>query len=224
MQKKRIPSHVAIILDGNGRWAKKRHQPRSYGHYQGARNLFSIARAAQELGIKRLTVYAFSTENWKRPKEEVDYLMNKPVETFNEYRYRLDEIDFKVRFIGRRDRFSQELLDVIATIENVTSKHTGFELVIAADYGSHDEIVRAMNQLQPPITAADLEAKLMIDQPVDLLIRTSGEKRISNFLLWQISYAELHFANVHWPAFKLRHLKRAIHDYQKRQRRFGGLS
>lgn len=224
MQQKRIPSHVAIILDGNGRWAKKRHKPRSYGHYQGARNLFSIARAAQTLGIERLTVYAFSTENWKRPKEEVDYLMSKPVETFKAYRDRLYEIGFKVRFIGRRDRFSRELLDVIDTIEKETSEHTGFELVIAADYGSHDEIVRAMNQLQPPITKAELEAKLMLGEPVDLLIRTSGEKRISNFLLWQISYAELHFANVHWPAFRLRHLKRAIRDYQKRQRRFGGLS
>ncbi|MFP4187557.1 MAG: polyprenyl diphosphate synthase [Acholeplasmataceae bacterium] len=224
MQKKRIPRHVAIILDGNGRWAKKRHKPRSYGHYHGARNLFTIARAARTLGIERLTVYAFSTENWKRPKEEVDYLMNKPVEAFAEYRDRLDEIGFRVRFIGRRDRFSEQLLEVIERIESVTSRFSGFELVIAADYGSHDEIIRAVNQLQLPVSERELESKLMLEQPVDLLIRTSGEKRISNFLLWQISYAELHFARVHWPAFRLRHLKRAIKDYQKRQRRFGGLS
>lgn len=224
MRKTSVPSHVAIILDGNGRWAKKRHKPRSFGHYQGARNLFSIAQYAQSLGIERLTVYAFSTENWKRPKEEVDYLMNKPVETFYEYRDRLDEIGFKVRFIGRRDRFSKELLNVIETIEKETSEKTGFELVIAADYGAKDEIVRAVNQLRLPIRETDLESSLMLAEPVDLLIRTSGEKRISNFLLWQISYAEFHFTNVLWPAFRPRHLKRAIRDYQRRHRRFGGLS
>jgi undecaprenyl diphosphate synthase len=220
---KNIPTHVAIILDGNGRWAKKYGQPRSFGHYQGGRNLFSIATAAKKLGIKKLTVYAFSTENWKRPEDEVNYLMTKPIELFNENRNRIHEIDYRVTFAGRRDRFSKELLEVIETIEQETKDNQGFELTIAADYGSFDELVTAVNKCKHPIRKEDIEKHLMVKEPVDLLIRTSGEQRLSNFLLWQASYAEFYFTKVHWPAFREKHLKKAIQSYQKRHRRFGGL-
>lgn len=223
MNEKQMPAHVAIILDGNGRWAKKYGRPRSYGHYMGGRNLFRVAKSAQKLGIKKLTVYAFSTENWKRPVEEVNYLMTKPIELFHQNRDRIREIDYKITFAGRRDRFSKELLEVIDIIEAETKNHEGFELTIAADYGSYDELINAANQSEKPITKASLEAHLMVKEPVDLLIRTSGEQRLSNFLLWQVSYAEFYFTKVHWPAFNEKELKKAISSYQKRNRRFGGL-
>ncbi|PKK93973.1 MAG: di-trans,poly-cis-decaprenylcistransferase [Tenericutes bacterium HGW-Tenericutes-6] len=223
MNEKNIPKHVAIILDGNGRWAKKYGQPRSFGHYQGGRNLFKVAKIAQNLGIEKLSVYAFSTENWKRPKEEVDYLMSKPVELFHENKHRMHEINYKITFAGRRDRFSPELLDVINTIEKETKDFNGFELTLCVDYGSYDEIIRAVNELEKPITESDLVSKLMVKEPVDLLIRTSGEMRLSNFLLWQVSYAEFYFTKVHWPAFNEKELKKAIKSYQQRHRRFGGL-
>jgi undecaprenyl diphosphate synthase len=221
---KKIPSHVAIILDGNGRWAKKLGQPRSFGHYQGGRNLFRIARIAKNLGIQKLTVYAFSTENWKRPEDEVTYLMTKPIELFYENRNRMSEIDYKITFAGRKDRFSKELLEVMDIITNETKNHVGFELCVAVDYGSYDEIITAVNSSKLPITKESLEEKLMIKEPVDLLIRTSGEQRLSNFLLWQASYAEFYFTKIHWPAFREKELKKAIKSYQKRHRRFGGLA
>jgi undecaprenyl diphosphate synthase len=221
---KKIPSHVAIILDGNGRWAKKLGQPRSFGHYQGGRNLFRIARIAKNLGIQKLTVYAFSTENWKRPEDEVTYLMTKPIELFYENRNRMNEIDYKITFAGRKDRFSKELLEVMDIITNETKNHVGFELCVAVDYGSYDEIITAVNSSKLPITKESLEEKLMIKEPVDLLIRTSGEQRLSNFLLWQASYAEFYFTKIHWPAFREKELKKAIKSYQKRHRRFGGLA
>ncbi len=224
MNEKMIPAHVAIILDGNGRWAKKYGQPRSFGHYQGGRNLFTVARAAKNLGIKKLTVYAFSTENWKRPEDEVNYLMTKPIEMFHQNRNRISEIDYKITFVGRRDRFSKELLEVIDIIEDETKLHQGFELTVAADYGAYDEIVKAANQSEKPITIKSIEANLMVKEPVDLLIRTSGEQRLSNFLLWQASYAEFYFTKVHWPAFSEKELKKAIKSYQDRHRRFGGLA
>jgi len=219
----RVPSHVAIILDGNGRWAKKYGQPRSFGHLQGGRNLFRIAKVAQKLGIRKLTVYAFSTENWKRPQEEVNFLMTKPIEMFNENKDRIQETDYKITFAGRRDRLSKELLEVMEYIEEATKSNQGFELTVAVDYGSYDELLSAINQLEKPVTKADIESHLMIKEPVDLLIRTSGEQRLSNFLLWQVSYAEFYFTKVHWPAFNEKELKKALKNYMKRQRRFGGL-
>lgn len=188
MNEKNIPKHVAIILDGNGRWAKKYGQPRSFGHYQGGRNLFKVAKIAKNLGIEKLSVYAFSTENWKRPKEEVDYLMTKPIELFHENKHRLHEIDYKITFAGRKDRFSPELLEVMDIIEKETKNHQGFELTLCIDYGSYDEIITAVNALEKPITVESLTSKLMVKEPVDLLIRTSGEMRLSNFLLWQVRY------------------------------------
>ncbi|MFA7422401.1 MAG: polyprenyl diphosphate synthase [Acholeplasmataceae bacterium] len=223
MNEKNIPHHVAIILDGNGRWAKKRGQPRSFGHYMGGRNLFSVARHAKNMGIKKLSVYAFSTENWKRPEDEVNYLMTKPIELYYENKYRMHEIDYKIIFSGRKDRFSKELLEVIKEIEDLTKINDGFTLNVCIDYGSYDEILTAINQLEKPVTKDSFEEKLMVKEPVDLLIRTSGEMRISNFLLWQIAYAEFYFTKVHWPSFNKKQLEKAIKSYQKRNRRFGGL-
>lgn len=223
MNEKNIPHHVAIILDGNGRWAKKRGQPRSFGHYMGGRNLFSVARHAKNMGIKKLSVYAFSTENWKRPKDEVNYLMTKPIELYHENKHRMHEIDYKIIFSGRKDRFSKELLQVIKEIEDLTKTNDGFTLNVCIDYGSYDEILTAINQLEKPVTKESFEEKLMVKEPVDLLIRTSGEMRISNFLLWQIAYAEFYFTKVHWPSFNKKQLEKAIKSYQKRNRRFGGL-
>ncbi|BCR36524.1 polyprenyl diphosphate synthase [Mariniplasma anaerobium] len=223
MNNKNVPNHVAIILDGNGRWAKKRGQSRSFGHYMGGRNLFSVAKHAKEMGIQKLSVYAFSTENWKRPQEEVDYLMTKPIELYYKNKDKFNNIDYKITFSGRRDRFSKELLEVMTEMENLTKDYQGFVLNVCVDYGSYDEIITAVNKLDKPITRETFESELMVKEPVDLLIRTSGEMRISNFLLWQIAYAEFYFTKVHWPAFNKKQLEKAVKSYQKRQRRFGGL-
>lgn len=210
-------------MDGNGRWAKKRGQPRAFGHYMGGRNLFSVARAAKDLGIETLTVYAFSTENWKRPKEEIDYLMQTPVDFYYENKAKMDQIDYQIKFIGRRDRIPKQLLEVIEEIEVTTSKHPEFQLIIALDYGSYHELIDAMNHAEKPYTEKSITNHLMLQKPVDLLIRTSGEKRLSNFLLWQVSYAELYFTKVHWPSFSKKQLMKAVKDYKKRNRRYGGL-
>ena len=223
MNLEKMPQHVAIILDGNGRWAKKRKQPRSYGHYMGARNLFRIANVAHEFGIKKLSVYAFSTENWKRPKDEVDYLMHEPVKYYQKNKDKVKDIAFKITVSGRKDRLPKDLLEVIKDLTFKTKDNKGLELNICLDYGAYDEIINAVNQSTLPITKEMLESHLMVKEPVDLLIRTSGEQRISNFLLWQISYAEFYFAKVHWPAFKKRQFEKALKSYQKRHRRFGGL-
>jgi undecaprenyl diphosphate synthase len=218
--KGRLPEHVAIILDGNGRWAARRGNPRSYGHYRGAQNALDVARLAQASGIKVLTLFAFSTENWKRPEDEVRYIMEEPVRQFEKHRERLGEIDYKVSFIGRRDRLPAKLLEVMETIERETAGHRGFELVIAVDYGGRDDIGQACEKACSE--GKSVESGLMLQKDVDLLIRTGGEKRLSNFLLWQSAYAELVFLDVMWPAFGKRHFKKAIGLYRKRDRRFGG--
>ncbi len=220
---KHIPAHVAIIMDGNGRWAKKRGQPRSFGHYMGGRNLFKVAQVAKDFGIKKLSVYAFSTENWKRPKEEIEYLFKTPVEFYEKRKADLETLGYQIIFSGRRDRLPKDLLRVIEEIEKITAGFDGFILNVCVDYGSYNELITAFNHLTPPITKADIEAHLMVKEPVDLLIRTSGEQRLSNFLLWQASYAEFYFTKVHWPSFGKKHLKKAILSYQKRHRRYGGL-
>lgn len=223
MNMKKMPKHVAIILDGNGRWAKKRKQPRSYGHYMGARNLFNIANVANDFGIEQLSVYAFSTENWKRPKEEVDYLMSEPVKYYHKNKDKVKDIKYKITVSGRKDRLPADLLEVIDDIVIKTKDNPGLNLNICLDYGAYDEILSAINASEKPVTRTSLENHLMVKKPVDLLIRTSGEQRISNFLLWQIAYAEFYFAKVHWPAFKKRQFEKALKSYQKRHRRFGGL-
>lgn len=211
-------------MDGNGRWAKKRGQPRSFGHYMGGRNLFKVAKLAKDFGIKKLSLYAFSTENWKRPKEEIDYLFQTPVEFYEKRKDELKTIGYQIIFSGRRDRLPENLLKVMAEIEETTKDFNGFTLNICLDYGSYDEIITAVNKLSTPITKEALEAQLMVKEPVDLLIRTSGEQRLSNFLLWQASYAEFFFTKVHWPSFGKRQLTKAMKSYQRRHRRYGGLA
>lgn len=217
-----VPKHVAIILDGNGRWAKRRGLARNVGHYQGGVNLFKIANKANSLGIKYLTVYAFSTENWNRPKEEVDYLMEKPIEFLKDNYNRLGEITYKIKFVGRRSKFNEGMIETIDTLENKTKDNKGMTLQIAFDYGAKEELINAVKNTKV-LTEENIRKNLYVKEDVDLLIRTSGEKRLSNFLLWQSSYAELKFVRKHWPSFKERDLIRCIKWYNKRNRRFGKL-
>ncbi|MDA0871674.1 MAG: polyprenyl diphosphate synthase [Firmicutes bacterium] len=215
-----VPSHVAIILDGNGRWASKRGLPRSQGHYQGGQNLFTITKEIRKLGVQKLTVFAFSTENWKRPKEEVDYLLTKPIEIFET---RKEELDHQVKFIGRRDRLPQGMLDLITDIEKRSEQFDDtFVLYVAIDYGGLEELIHvAQNNEVKDIES--LKQALMQPHDVDLLIRTGGEIRISNFLLAQSAYAEFYFTKTSWPAFSKKELFKALKVFEKRKRRFGGL-
>ncbi len=224
MNIKNLPKHVAIILDGNGRWATRFKLPRSTGHYQGGFNVARIAEHAKKRGIEELTVYAFSTENWKRPPEEVAYLMTKPIEVVNQpkNRQKILESNIQIRFKGRRDRISKDLLELMDEIELQTKDFTGMILNICIDYGSYDEIIHAIKQLKT-FDEKSLCQNMMINRSVDLLIRTGGEQRLSNFLLWQAAYAELYFTKVYWPSFKEKHLDKALKEFSKRQRRFGGL-
>lgn len=230
-----IPRHIAIIMDGNGRWAKRRRMPRTFGHKKGSENLKTIALACQELGIEALSVYAFSTENWKRPKAEIDYLMNLPKEFEETFKGEFKEYDIRVVFSGRRDRFPAYVQELIERVEDKTKDRKGLIVNICFDYGSQTEIVDAVKQIASDVKDGSLKvediAKEHIDQylytkdlpPLDLMIRTSGEERISNFLLWQLAYSELLFTKVHWPAFNKKQLLKSILNFQQRNRRFGGL-
>lgn len=230
-----IPEHIAIILDGNGRWANKRLLPRNIGHRKGAYNLRDIAVECNMLNIKYLTVYCFSTENWKRPEEEVNYLMTTPIRYYKKYKNKIAESNIRVKVIGRRDRFSKELLDTIIDLENITKDHTGLTLTLCVDYGSQNEIVTAVKQIAKDVNAGkmsieDINEQTITDNlftkdypPLDLMIRTSGECRISNYLLWQLAYSELYFTDVLWPDFNKDELHKALIDFQSRNRRFGGL-
>lgn len=219
-----LPKHIAIILDGNGRWAKSFAMPRNYGHKKGADNLIKIAKYADEIGVENLTVFAFSTENWSRPKDEVNYLMNLLKENFNKI-LNTDISSIRIKVIGERHNLNEDLLSCINNIEEKTKNNNGLKLNIAFNYGSRDEILNACKNVidnKEDLTKDNISKYLYVND-VDLLIRTSGEKRISNFLLWQISYSELYFTKVHWPAFSKKDFDRAIYDYNKRNRRFGGL-
>ncbi len=240
MLKKRVlskpmPNHIAIILDGNGRWAKHRGLPRKMGHRQGAINLRNIAVACDKIGIKVLTVYCFSTENWSRPQDEVDYLMTAPVDYYNKHKESILNSNMRISFIGRRDRFPEAFLNAALEIEENTKNNKGLHLVIAADYGSYYELTQATKEIcedvaKGIISVADInsnyiDSKLYTsDLPkLDLLIRTSGEVRISNFLLWQLAYSELYFTKKFWPSFNEKELFKALDDFQHRNRRYGGL-
>jgi len=232
---KKIPHHIAIILDGNGRWANKRGLPRTIGHKKGAENLKDTAISCSKLGIKALSVYAFSTENWNRPKDEVDYLMALPKEFEETYKGNFKEYDIRVIFSGRKDRFSPENLALMNKIETNTKDRNGMVLNVCFDYGSHTEIIGAMKDISElyksgKITLDDINVELVENHlytkelpPLDLLIRTSGEQRISNFLLWQIAYSEFYFTKKYWPEFSEKELLKAIDDFQNRSRRFGGI-
>ncbi|MDO4467725.1 MAG: isoprenyl transferase [Bacillota bacterium] len=228
-----IPKTVAIIMDGNGRWAKAKGLPRTAGHKQGATNVRDIALACNEIGIKKLILYAFSTENWKRPEEEVGFLCKLPGVFFNMFIKELMEKNIRVTFAGELNRFPQDTQDVINKAVSMTENNTGLELCLAINYGSRRELLLGIQKYASEVAQGlrenDLEEDemskyLMVEEEVDLMIRTSGEQRISNYLLWQIAYAELIFTPVAWPDFDKKELERCISEYQKRDRRFGGLT
>lgn len=235
VDKTNLPVHIAIIMDGNGRWAKKRGLPRSAGHRAGAKTLETITRYAGNLGIRYLTVYAFSTENWKRPKQEVDALMQLLGNYLDDYKKLIGDDNIRICVIGTRDGLSDEILAKIHTVEQATAHNDGLTLNIALNYGGREEITHAVRQLcmqavqqgtdAADITEADVSAALYTaDCPdPDIIIRPSGEQRLSNFLLWQSAYSEFWYADINWPDFKPADLDRAICDYQNRDRRFGGV-
>lgn len=230
----RVPNHIAIILDGNGRWAKKRGMPRSFGHVKGCENLEDICEVAKELGVKYLTVYAFSTENWKRSKEEVDGLMK----LFRNYLKKCIKIsqknNMRVKVIGDITAFDSDIQESIEKLEDFSKDFTDLHFQIALNYGSRDEITRAVNRmledqkdgkLETPVsedTISDYLDTAGIPDP-DLMIRTSGELRLSNYLLWQLAYSEFYFTDVPWPDFKKEELVKAIEKYNERDRRYGGV-
>ena len=223
-----LPNHIAIILDGNGRWAKKRGLPRNLGHRQGVETLVKIVRYCSDIGIKHLTVYEFSTENWNRPEQEVNYLMGLLQEYFKGLEKKLKDRNIKLKVIGEKNRLSEKLIKIIEDVQENTKNNTGMIFNIAFNYGSKDEMINAFQKMQNDnvlITKENFEKYLYTSESgnVDLLIRTSGEQRISNFLLWQIAYAEFYFTDCYWPDFKEKELDKALEVYQNRDRRFGGL-
>ena len=230
-----LPQHIAIILDGNGRWAKKRGLPRTAGHQEGAMNVREITKICANIGVKALTVYAFSTENWKRPEEEVKFLMKLPIKFFN-MGIELIENDIRLKVIGNVEDLPKDLQKKVLEITEMTQNNKKMTLTIALNYGSRDEIKQAVQQIATDVLDHQLKVEEisedLIDRylmtydlpPLDLMIRTSGELRISNYLLWQLAYAELYFTSIAWPDFKEQQLYEALFDYQSRQRRFGGLS
>lgn len=233
MDRQEVPAHVAIIMDGNGRWAKKRLLTRSAGHNAGAQNLRKLAVDAEKLGIKYLTVYAFSTENWKRDKSEVDGLMNLLRQYIQQYIDDTKKNDMRVSVIGELSRLDPDLQEKIAYLIELTKSKTGLHLVIALNYGGRDEILRAVKKVCVAASRGMDTAGMTEDDfaryldtagfpDPDLLIRTSGEMRASNFLPWQTAYTELYFSEKYWPDFKADDLREAIAHYQQRDRRFGG--
>jgi len=227
-QIEKLPNHIAIILDGNGRWAKKRGLPRNYGHKKGVETLIKIARYCSDIGLNNLTVYAFSTENWNRPKEEVNYLMNLLKEYFEGLDKNLKKRNIRLKVIGEKKNLSNDLLEIINFVEENSKYNTGMILNIAFNYGGKDEIVSVINKMVSDkviINKENIEKYLYTNESgnVDLVIRTSGEQRISNFLLWQIAYSEFYFTKVFWPDFNKKELNKAIEAYQSRDRRFGGI-
>ena len=230
----RVPNHIAIILAGNGRWAKKRGMPRNFGHVKGCENLEDICEVAKELGVKYLTVYAFSTENWKRSKEEVDGLMK----LFRNYLKKCIKIsqknNMRVKVIGDITAFDSDIQESIKKLEDFSKDFTDLHFQIALNYGSRDEITRAVNRMLEDQKAGKLETPVSEDTisgyldtaglpDPDLMIRTSGELRLSNYLLWQLAYSEFYFTDVPWPDFKKEELVKAIEKYNERDRRYGGV-
>lgn len=230
-----VPKHIAIILDGNGRWAKKRGLPRSMGHKKGCVTVEKTVEIAARMGVEYLTVYGFSTENWKRSSEEVGALM----QLFRFYMVRLLKTakanNVRVRMIGERSRFAQDIIDGINRLEEETKDNTGLTFVIAVNYGGRDEITRAVRRMGEACRLGNLDPQTITESTVasyldtagmpdpDLLIRTSGELRLSNYLLWQLAYSEIYITDCLWPDFDRAELVKAIEAYNKRDRRFGGV-
>ncbi|WP_256225785.1 isoprenyl transferase [Fictibacillus sp. WQ 8-8] len=230
-----IPAHVAIIMDGNGRWAKRRGLPRIAGHHEGMKVVKKVVKHASDLGVKVLTLYAFSTENWKRPRDEVDFLMKLPGEFLNSFLPELIEQNVRVTIMGHKEVLPIHTIQAVDEAIEKTKSNTGLVLNFALNYGSRNEITTALTQIIQDIGkgAVDQEdvSEELISQYLmsaslpdpDLLIRTSGEIRLSNFMLWQLAYSEFWFTDINWPDFTEEHLKKAIYDYQNRGRRYGGV-
>lgn len=230
-----IPKHVAIILDGNGRWAKSKGLPRNAGHVQGARVVEDMCEITYNMGIQYFTVYAFSTENWSRPKDEVDALMKLLRNYMVNAKKRANKNNMCVRVIGDKTGLDWDLQESIRDLEESTKDNTGLHFQIAINYGGRDEITRAVRRLSADVAEGKLEADSVTDETLnsyldtaglpdpDLLIRTCGEQRISNFLLWQLAYTEFYFCDKAWPDFNKKELERAIESYNTRNRKFGGL-
>ena len=235
MEERKVPRHVAIILDGNGRWAKKRMLPRNAGHAAGSKNVEKICAAAWDMGIEYVTMYAFSTENWSRPKEEVDALMKLLHSYLKDCLNTSKKNNMQVRVIGDISKLDKDLQERIIELERVSAENTGLHFQVALNYGSRDEIKRSIisianevkdGSLLPEDITEDIISSHLdtsgIPDP-DLMIRTSGEQRLSNYLLWQLAYAEFYFTDVLWPDFSKKDLQKAVEFYQSRDRRFGGV-
>ncbi len=231
----KVPEHIAIILDGNGRWAKKRGMPRNFGHLQGAKNVEQICSDAYDLGVKYLTVYTFSTENWKRSVEEVNGIMNILRQYLNSFKTHVKREKLTVRVIGDRSRLDDDINELIDELWEMSKDHKGLTLTLALNYGGRDEITRAVRKLADQVKegallpeqideaaiSKELDTYYMPDP--DLLIRTSGELRLSNYLLWQLAYTEFYFTDVLWRDFDSKELEKAIEYYNGRDRRYGGV-
>lgn len=232
----RLPRHIAIIMDGNGRWAKRRNQPRVFGHQQGAKSVRKVVEATARLGINNLTLYAFSTENWNRPKHEIKTLMKLLVNALKNELGLMMKNNIRLNAIGHTDMMPTNVQQELQEVLDETKENTGLVLTLALSYGARQEILRAVQEISHKVKNNIISVENVDDNiinkhlytqnlpDVDLLIRTSGEVRISNFLLWQIAYAELYFTDELWPDFNETSLHKAIADYQKRERRFGKTS
>ena len=230
-----IPEHIGIIMDGNGRWAKKRGLPRKAGHTAGAMTFRKIARYASEIGVKYLTVYAFSTENWNRPEDEVSALMKLFKQYLEEAIRDFSEENMRIKFLGEISGFSPDLQELIRTIEKNSADRTGMTLNLAMNYGGRTEMVSACKKIAEAVKNGEISAEDITENTIsdnlytafqpdpDLIIRPSGEKRISNFMLWQAAYSEFVYLNILWPDFEPKHLDEAIEEFAKRNRRFGGV-
>lgn len=234
-KRKPVPRHVAIILDGNGRWAKKRLLPRNAGHAAGSKNVEKICSAAWNMGIEYVTMYAFSTENWSRPQEEVDALMKLLYSYLKDCIKTSKKNNMQVRVIGDITRLAEDLQEQIRELEEVSAANTGLHFQVALNYGSRDELIRAVRKMEQDIRSGQLDPAGITETVLsgyldtrgipdpDLLIRTSGEQRLSNYLLWQMAYTEFYFTDVLWPDFDRAELEKAVEFYRNRDRRFGGV-
>ncbi len=230
-----LPAHIALFMDGNGRWAKRRGLPRSAGHRAGANAIKKLVEDCDAIGLKYLTAYTFSTENWKRSDEEIKNIMTLIREFLDYTEEQFRDSNVRVKFIGLRSRLDADIIEKIERTEKRTEEKTGMTFILALDYGSRSEITEAVKEILKECLAGKLNPELIDEETVaehlftagipdpDLIIRSSGEKRLSNYLLWQASYSELWFSDVLWPDFRLRHLLKAVREYNQRIRRFGGV-
>ncbi|GEN44952.1 isoprenyl transferase [Alkalibacillus haloalkaliphilus] len=235
LQSENIPKHIAIIMDGNGRWAKKRSLPRVAGHREGMKAIEKVVKRASNLGVEALTLYAFSTENWKRPKSEVEFIMKLPSQFLDTYLPGLKENNVRITTMGDFESLPEFTKSAVSKAIDETSQNNGMVLNLALNYGSRKELVDAVKEISQSVLDGELDIESIDEEKIedhlytnelpdpDLLVRTSGEQRLSNYLLWQLAYAEFYFTDKLWPEFNAEALDEAIMEYQHRKRRFGGL-